>query len=52
MSELRAEQLQKRFKSRTVVKDVSLDVNSGEVVGLLGPERRRQDHLLLHDGRA
>jgi lipopolysaccharide export system ATP-binding protein len=37
MSELRAEQLQKRFKSRTVVKDVSLEVQSGEVVGLLGP---------------
>jgi lipopolysaccharide export system ATP-binding protein len=37
MSELRAEQLQKRFKSRTVVKDVSLEVKSGEVVGLLGP---------------
>jgi len=37
MSELRADQLQKRFKSRTVVKDVSLDVKSGEVVGLLGP---------------
>jgi lipopolysaccharide export system ATP-binding protein len=37
MSELRAEQLEKRFKSRTVVKDVSLEVKSGEVVGLLGP---------------
>jgi lipopolysaccharide export system ATP-binding protein len=37
MSELRADQLQKRFKSRTVVKDVSLGVKSGEVVGLLGP---------------
>jgi lipopolysaccharide export system ATP-binding protein len=37
MSELRAEQLQKRFKSRTVVKDVSLELRSGEVVGLLGP---------------
>ena len=37
MSELRADQLQMRFKSRTVVKDVSLDVKSGEVVGLLGP---------------
>jgi len=37
MSELRAEQLQKRFKSRTVVKDVSLQVQSGEVIGLLGP---------------
>ena len=37
MSELRAEHLQKRFKSRTVVKDVSLEVKSGEVIGLLGP---------------
>jgi len=37
MSELRAEHLQKRFKSRLVVKDVSLDLKSGEVVGLLGP---------------
>ncbi|MFO1204267.1 MAG: LPS export ABC transporter ATP-binding protein [Burkholderiales bacterium] len=37
MSELRAEQLRKRYRSRTVVSDVSLDVRSGEVVGLLGP---------------
>ena len=37
MSELRAEELEKRFKSRTVVKDVSLEVKSGEVIGLLGP---------------
>ena len=37
MSELRAERLRKRYKSRAVVKDVSLSVNSGEVVGLLGP---------------
>ena len=37
MSELRAEQLKKRYKSRVVVKDVSLEVSSGEVIGLLGP---------------
>jgi len=37
MSQLTAEQLKKRYKSRVVVKDVSLDVHSGEVVGLLGP---------------
>ncbi|MEX0959667.1 MAG: LPS export ABC transporter ATP-binding protein [Burkholderiales bacterium] len=37
MSKLRAEKLNKRYKARTVVKDVSLDVSSGEVVGLLGP---------------
>jgi len=37
MSELRAEQLKKRYKSRVVVKDVSVEVRSGEVIGLLGP---------------
>ena len=37
MSELRAEGLRKCYKSRTVVREVSLDVRSGEVVGLLGP---------------
>src|SRR6478736_3171637 len=37
MSELRSVQLKKRYKSRVVVKDVSLDVRSGEVIGLLGP---------------
>jgi lipopolysaccharide export system ATP-binding protein len=37
MSELRAEHLRKRYKSRVVVKDVSLEVRSGEVIGLLGP---------------
>jgi lipopolysaccharide export system ATP-binding protein len=34
---LRVTGLKKRFKARTVVKDVSFDVGSGEVVGLLGP---------------
>jgi lipopolysaccharide export system ATP-binding protein len=37
MSELIVGGLKKRYKSRTVVKDVSLRVTSGEVVGLLGP---------------
>lgn len=37
MSALSAENLRKRYKSRTVVQDVSLSVSSGEVVGLLGP---------------
>jgi lipopolysaccharide export system ATP-binding protein len=37
MSQLRAQQLEKRYKSRVVVKDVSLEVSSGEVIGLLGP---------------
>lgn len=37
MSQLSAVALKKRYKSRTVVHDVSLTVDSGEVVGLLGP---------------
>jgi lipopolysaccharide export system ATP-binding protein len=37
MSQLIASNLKKRYKSRTVVHDVSLEVQSGEVVGLLGP---------------
>ncbi|MDH3343591.1 MAG: ATP-binding cassette domain-containing protein, partial [Gammaproteobacteria bacterium] len=37
MSILRAKNLAKSFKTRTVVNDVSIEVNSGEVVGLLGP---------------
>ena len=37
LSELSAAHLRKRYKTRTVVQDVSLHVKSGEVVGLLGP---------------
>jgi lipopolysaccharide export system ATP-binding protein len=34
---LTARNLKKRYKTRTVVEDVSFEVRSGEVVGLLGP---------------
>jgi lipopolysaccharide export system ATP-binding protein len=37
MTTLAAMALRKRYASRTVVHDVSLDVDAGEVVGLLGP---------------
>ena len=37
MSQLRAEHLSKRYKSRMVVNDLSLQLSSGEVVGILGP---------------
>jgi lipopolysaccharide export system ATP-binding protein len=37
MSDLKAQGLKKRYKSRTVVRDVSLEVSDGEVIGLLGP---------------
>lgn len=36
-STLKAEHLHKKFKARDVVKDVSLHIHSGEIVGLLGP---------------
>ena len=37
MSELSIQNLRKSFKQNKVVKDISLTVNSGEVIGLLGP---------------
>lgn len=37
MSLLKAQNLKKRYKSRTVVHDVSFSLKSGEVIGLLGP---------------
>jgi lipopolysaccharide export system ATP-binding protein len=37
MTVLAVRHLSKTYKSRQVVKDVSLTVNSGEVIGLLGP---------------
>ena len=37
MTTLRANNLAKAYKGRSVVQDVSLTVNSGQIVGLLGP---------------
>jgi lipopolysaccharide export system ATP-binding protein len=37
MTRLRVEGLAKKYRSRQVVRDLSLEVSSGEVVGLLGP---------------
>jgi lipopolysaccharide export system ATP-binding protein len=37
MTQLSVKELAKRYRSREVVKNVSLEVTSGEVVGLLGP---------------
>ncbi len=37
MSRLAAVNLNKTYKSRAVVRDLSLEISSGEVVGLLGP---------------
>ena len=35
--QLRAENIEKLYNARKVVKDVSLQVNNGEIIGLLGP---------------
>ncbi|WKE66049.1 LPS export ABC transporter ATP-binding protein [Gallaecimonas kandeliae] len=37
MAELKAQHLAKSYKRRNVVKDVSLSVKTGQIVGLLGP---------------
>ena len=37
LSALEAHRIRKRFGTRVVVKDVSLSIRQGEVVGLLGP---------------
>ncbi len=37
MSKLVVENLRKKYKARTVVQDISLEIDSGEVIGLLGP---------------
>ena len=37
MSHLRAHHLAKSYKGRRVIEDVSLDVEAGQIVGLLGP---------------
>lgn len=34
---IRTEQLVKKYRSRTVVNNVSFEVKQGEIVGLLGP---------------
>ncbi|RYF84412.1 MAG: ATP-binding cassette domain-containing protein, partial [Chitinophagaceae bacterium] len=36
-SEIHTSQLIKSYRSRTVVNEVSINVNQGEIVGLLGP---------------
>jgi lipopolysaccharide export system ATP-binding protein len=48
---LRAEHLRKSFRSRCVVEDLSLQVESGEIVGLLGPNGAGKTTDVLHDRR-
>jgi ABC-type glutathione transport system ATPase component len=51
MSTLETREISKTYRGRRVVDDVSVFVQQGEVVGLLGPEWRGQDDFVLHDRR-
>lgn len=49
MHVLSASNLAKGYRGHQVVKDVSIEVTSGQVVGLLGPNGAGKNDLLLHD---
>ena len=51
MKMLEAHNLAKSYAKRPVVKDVSLTVKQGEIVGFTGAQWRRQDHLFLYADR-
>ena len=44
--------LTKRYDDLVAVDHLDLDIRAGEIFGLLGPERRRQDHDDPHAARA
>ena len=46
---LRAENLVKKYGDFYAVNDIDLNLNKGEVVGLLGPNGGRKDHNILYD---
>ncbi len=41
----------RRFGGLIAVNNVSFELHAGEIVGLIGPERRRQDHAGQPDHR-
>ena len=49
MSSLIAKHLAKVYSGRSVVSDVSLQVDIGEVVGLLGPNGAGKNDFFLYD---
>lgn len=42
------ENICKRYGRREVVSDVSLNIQQGEIVGLLGPQWGGENHHVLH----
>ena len=47
---LRAEHLVKKYKTRTVVNDVSVQVKTRRNCRIARPERRGKDNVILYDG--
>lgn len=48
---LKAEHLGITFGGLKAVSDFNMTINAGELVGLIGPNRRRQDHCVQHADR-
>ena len=46
---LRTEDLVKKYRTRTVVNHVSINVKQGEIVGLLGPNGAGKTDDILYD---
>ena len=44
MTTLRIQNIKKSFKNKDVVKDISLEISSGEIIGLLGPNGAGRPH--------
>ncbi len=52
MNAIEVDHLMKKFGDLVAVNDISFNVAHGEIFGLLGPERRGQDHADPHDDHA
>ena len=48
---LKAINLHKSYRKKEVVRGVNIEVEPGQVVGLLGPQRGGQNNLFLYDRR-
>ena len=46
---LRAENIMKMYGNRKVVKSISLQVEQGEIIGLLRPKWSWKNNLILYD---
>ena len=46
---LRAENIVKKYRNRTVVKGVSIELEQGEIVRVARSKWCRQNYLFLHD---